>query len=620
LWQLTAKEGMYTKEAKINRLQYKLIRTLLSTSTLPLIIVACVTVFLLGRMAVNDAQQRIDSSLNTALSIYQIVQDDLKYIARDQNRRIFTLMQENQLDLLRNEYKKIVEKNKLDFFVITDRGGRVIVSMSNPQFEGYSYNHDFFVRQALKGQITVSPEVLMQGDLEKLGLLEKAKIPGVRETQGLVIRATIPVINTKEILVGTLSAGYLLNNNNAVIIDKITKNTELVSSIFLGDVRVCSNVPSRDKENAVGSKLEGKAATYIFNVGKNYIGRMQLSGMRYLAGYVPLRDIKSNIIGILGIGIPEKCIFALRDKLINIFFLAAFFSTALALIFGLLKGESIVKSIDKLRKGIEAFSRDDFNHRITIHSKDEIEELANFFNKIMAQLKTARKKLTEHEKMVAMGRMATAISHGLKNTFAEIQTSADYLKNKTDKDSPELAAVLKDIENSIIYATDVLNHILRFSHPKEPLLVDVDINLIIEDALSSAELRRSLENNKIELIKDLDSSIPTIKADGIQIKEAILNLVNNAVEAMPAGGKLSIITKRLPDSLILKVIDTGGGIPKETTDNLFTPFFSTKGRGLGLGLCISREIIEAHQGNIAVNTEINKGTTFIVTLPLKKLA
>jgi signal transduction histidine kinase len=151
-------------------------------------------------------------------------------------------------------------------------------------------------------------------------------------------------------------------------------------------------------------------------------------------------------------------------------------------------------------------------------------------------------------------------------------------------------------------------------------MVDTDINLIIEDVLSGAELRRSLEDNKIELIKELDSSIPQIKGDGIQIKEAILNLVNNAIEAMPAGGKLSIVTKKLPDSLILKVIDTGCGIPKETMDNLFTPFFTTKGTGLGLGLSILQEIIEAHQGNIEVNTEINKGTAFIVTLPLERLA
>jgi signal transduction histidine kinase len=436
----------------------------------------------------------------------------------------------------------------------------------------------------------------------------------------LAIRATVPLINTNEILVGTLSAGYLLNNNNAAIIDKITGNTELVSSIFLGDMRVCSNVPPRNKENVVGSKLDGQAATYILNGGKNYIGRMLVGGKRYLSGYVPLGDSENNIIGILGIGIPEKRIFALRDKLISIFFLAAFLSTILALIFGLLRGKSIVNSIDELRMGIEAFSRDDFDYRIKIRSKDEIEELANFFNKVMAQLKTARRKLTEHEKMVAMGRMATAITHGLRNTFAEIQMGADYLKNKVGSGSPELNAALKNIENSIIYATNVLNHILRFSHPKAPLMVDTDINLIIEDVLSGAELRRSLEDNKIELIKELDSSIPQIKGDGIQIKEAILNLVNNAIEAMPAGGKLSIVTKKLPDSLILKVIDTGCGIPKETMDNLFTPFFTTKGTGLGLGLSILQEIIEAHQGNIEVNTEINKGTAFIVTLPLERLA
>jgi signal transduction histidine kinase len=220
--------------------------------------------------------------------------------------------------------------------------------------------------------------------------------------------------------------------------------------------------------------------------------------------------------------------------------------------------------------------------------------------------------------MAAMGRMAAALSHELRNVFAEIQTSAYNLKNKAGKDFPQLAGPLKGIDDALTHANSLLTDILKFSHPKQLVLSEVDINYLIEDLLSSADLKDQFSNHNIKIIKDLAPDIPKLKIDGIQMREVVSNLVTNAIHAMPSGGKINIVTLNDQGLIRIKVADTGLGMSQETLDNLFTPFFTTKNRGLGLGLCISKGIVESHGGLIQVHSGLNEGTTFTVSLPAKK--
>jgi two-component system NtrC family sensor kinase len=630
----------------MKKLQVKLFRTLVLTSTFPLIAVGFITVVFLGKMAVNDARQTINSNLKIARNISQSVQDNLKYVVRDQNRRVYTLMAEDQLDLFKNEYTKVVAKNDLDFFLVTDNFGKIIISMSSPKFEGSDYSRDFFVRKALRGQIYVSTEILEEQELERLGILEKARIPGITPVQGLVIKTSMPIINNNEMIVGTMTAGYLLNNNNSFIIKKITEGTDLVSSIFLSDVRVCSNLPLNKGVSFVGTRLDPEVFKEIQVKKSDYLARINVGDKWYLAGYSALYNSQKEIIAVLGIGLPEKNIFALRDQLIKLFILAVVISGILALSLGLLNGGAIVKSINKLYWGIEAFARGDYTHRLEIRSQDEIQELGEFFNKTMTQLMVARqeleacslnvqdleskvsqgaeqleaaqKQLVQYERMAAMGRMATSLSHELRNIFAEIQASLYNLKTKMNRDCPQFAGSLKGIEDSINHANETLSSVLRFSYPKKLILSDVDINYLLESLLSFPHILAQIKESGIEVVKDFDPQLTHLKADGIQLREAILNLVSNAVQSMPEGGKLAIFTDQDQFSVRIKVVDTGMGMSKEAQANLFTPFFTTKSRGLGLGLCITQTIIQEHAGSIQVFSEPGRGATFMVTLPVNR--
>jgi signal transduction histidine kinase len=115
--------------------------------------------------------------------------------------------------------------------------------------------------------------------------------------------------------------------------------------------------------------------------------------------------------------------------------------------------------------------------------------------------------------------------------------------------------------------------------------------------------------------KEFASVLPRVKVDGMQLREAIMNLVINAIQSMPGGGKLAIFTDVVDSAVRIKIADTGMGMSKESLASIFTPFFTTKSRGLGLGLCITKSIIQEHSGSIQVFSEIGQGTTFIVTLP-----
>jgi len=626
------------------KLQVKLFQTLLFTSTLPLITVGFITVVFLGKMAVNDAEQRIENGIKMSSNTYQSIFNNLEYVVQRQNRRIYSLLADDQIDLLKNEYSKVITKNNLDFFVVTDKFGKVLVSMSNPGFEGSDYSRDFFVRKALRGQTYASTEVLAENELNSLGLLEKANIPGMNPAQALVMKVSMPVINNNEIIVGTMTAGYLLNNNKSLIIDKFTKDLNLFSTIFLGDVRVCSNLPLDKNPGIIGTRLENNIVKEIREKKNDYMARVKVGNKRYLAGYSPLYNNQNEVVGILGIAFAEKEIFALRDELMKIFVLSVIFSTILALLIGLINGAVIIRSINKLYWGIEAFARGDFTHRLEIRSQDEIQELAEFFNKTMIQLmedkqelevcslnihdletkvtksaeqlEATQKQLVKCERMAAMGRMATTLSHELRNIFAEIQGSLYNLRSQMIKDCPHFVGLLKDIDGSLNHANETLSNVLKFSYPRKFIFSDVDINYLMDSVLSFTNIQAQIKNNKIQVEKEFTSGLTLVKADGLQLREAILNLVTNAIQSMPEGGKLAIFTTADDTSLLIKIVDTGFGMTKETQANLFTPFFTTKSRGLGLGLCITKTIIQEHQGSIQVFSEFGRGTTFIVRLPL----
>ncbi len=168
------------------------------------------------------------------------------------------------------------------------------------------------------------------------------------------------------------------------------------------------------------------------------------------------------------------------------------------------------------------------------------------------------------------------------------------------------------MDDEINSSNKIISDLLGFSRVGKPAASPARIEKVIGDALS----RTPIPEN-IELVKKLDADLPEVELDPDQIQQVLINMTTNAVQAMPEGGKLTIGARKKGEFLEVEITDTGIGIPQEVRDKIFEPLFTSKAKGIGLGLAVCKSIIDRHEGQIEVTSEVGKGTTFNIKLPLK---
>ena len=236
------------------------------------------------------------------------------------------------------------------------------------------------------------------------------------------------------------------------------------------------------------------------------------------------------------------------------------------------------------------------------------------------RLRENQEQLIQAEKLTSLGQMAASIAHEVNNPLAGVLVYTQLLAKKinSNKFSEEVALdYLTKMETELTRSTRLIRNLLDFARQSPPALREVNANEVLERALDLAG--HSAELQHIQVIKELDPSLPTLMADFDQLQQVCTNLIMNAIQAMPDGGKLTIRTSADSDGqLRIAIQDTGCGISKENQRKLFTPFFTTKskGKGVGLGLAVAYGIIQRHHGRIEVQSKEGEGTTFTIYLPL----
>lgn len=303
-----------------------------------------------------------------------------------------------------------------------------------------------------------------------------------------------------------------------------------------------------------------------------------------------------------------------------------------------------------LHEGTEHLAEGELGYQIPVQSADELGDLANAFNSMSSQLQAAQREITnwthtlEHrveqktselqntqqqilhvERMIAIGKMSAVVAHEINNPLAGILTYAKLLKKwigrgiRDEEQKQEAIESLDLIASESKRCGELLQNLLSFSRTAPMNLSLSDLNIVIARTIRLAE--HKAEMSGILLQVDLDRNVPPLNCDSAQLEQVALALVINAIDAMPHGGNLWVSTCVLAgsDEIELQVRDDGVGIPPEILPQIFDPFTTTKevGKGVGLGLAVSKGIVERHGGHIEVVSELGVGTTFRIILPIR---
>jgi sigma-B regulation protein RsbU (phosphoserine phosphatase) len=229
----------------------------------------------------------------------------------------------------------------------------------------------------------------------------------------------------------------------------------------------------------------------------------------------------------------------------------------------------------------------------------------------LRERKRMEEELVHSERLAALGNMAAHISHEIKNPLIVIGGFArQVLKDKGDMQANR--EKLQIIVDEVKRLEDFLVEVGGYAKISEPHLQVGDVNALIEEL--GQRLAPSLQEGGVQLVLNLDANLPHVEFDPGHMRQAVLNIAKNGIEAMAEGGTLTIYTRSQGTAIVVELADTGPGIPAEALDKIFQPFYSTKAKGSGLGLAITQKIIEAHHGKIAIDSEPGQGTRVILTL------
>jgi signal transduction histidine kinase len=230
------------------------------------------------------------------------------------------------------------------------------------------------------------------------------------------------------------------------------------------------------------------------------------------------------------------------------------------------------------------------------------------------QLTETQQRLIRSEKLAAIGSMSSYVAHEIRNPLVTIGGFAKTLSRFTFTDT-KIKVNIDIIIEEVKHLEKILNNITDFAKPSKPEKIDVQICEIMENTCLLME--NYFQEKHITLQKKYETGVPEAPVDPTQIKQVFLNILMNAVESMPDGGKLDVKIKSIDGSVKIYIVDAGKGMKQDVLQNIYDPFFTTKPSGTGVGLSVSLKIIEDHGGTIDAISEQGKGTTMLLTLPIK---
>jgi signal transduction histidine kinase len=598
------------------------------------LLMASLGLFVTTRLVVASVRERFLNQLNeasrvTADGIARFEEEQI-----DQLRRLaFTtgvaesILREDTFGL-EDALLGTVVNDKVDLLTVVNREAREIRSFialpdgTNAPSAGADLSREELVSRVLAGQV------------DELG----DKYAGIRTlNDGLYLITSAPVKTSDDQIVGAMLIGTRL--------DRIL--TE-VKAQGLAEIVLLTNDGSNIIRMTLPDSIQGRdelllTAAEAADLNPSRLDTLTLNLRGYEALYAPL-IIRRERVGILAVLLPNDYVVAAetanRGTFIGLFTLI----TLVVVLSGAGLYQNLARPLVRLRDVSQAIAGGDLEQRSNIQRSDEIGDLAAAFdymavrlrertaearrlyeetverNKqlqdINLRLQSAQLQLIQSEKLAAVGQLTAGIVHDVKNPLAVIKGLAEILQEEPGLSS-FMREQLTNIRDNASRANAIVNDLLTFARQSTPEFAERDLRETVQASLRLTEYL--VRKARVRASLELPAEPVLIFYDAQQIEQVLINLIQNAAQAMPNGGQL-VISLTAADGLVtLTVRDTGVGIPPENLRRIFDPFFTTKGEdGTGLGLSVSYGIIARHHGNIRVESTVGQGTTFIITLPVKQ--
>jgi two-component system NtrC family sensor kinase len=634
---------------KINSLRTKLVLSYILAVGLVGVICSIIGIITINQGIINQAQNRVSADLNSAGEIYEQFANQVLYVCRLTAIRFFlkNAIIRKESEKIIQELKRVMNTEGLDFLSVIDERGLVLARGSNPQINNdtffismveyviknkkSAYSTEILSGEQLKKE---NPELQKRAEIEILPTLRaKFQRTGI-ERSGLTIIAGAPILDDNENIIGVVYAGKLINNNfdivdrvkNTVFMNEQYKGRDIgTATIFMKDLRVSTNVKNIDGSRAIGTLISKEVYDAVIEKRQTWMARAFVVTDWYITAYRPIKNFLGEIIGVLYVGILEAKYTDMRNRII-LFFIGLTIIAMIAVTgFSYLMSGTITRSIAEIAKAAREIGKGNFPEKIDIKTKDEIEDLANVFQYMIDSIKKrdeelkkyAQQTIAEAERLAIIGQLAAGVAHEINNPLTGILLYCDLMLKNLPDDHPYKKNLLR-INNEAQRCKTIVKGLLDFARQKKPEIKKSSINELIESTLNLLKTQAIFLNITIKL--GLDGHLPQIDIDPSQIQQVLINIIMNGVEAMEGKGELKIESKLSEDKEFVHILvsDTGPGIKPEYHKKIFEPFFTTKEatHGVGLGLSISKRIVEDHNGTIEVNSEPGKGTTFIIKLPV----
>jgi two-component system NtrC family sensor kinase len=542
-----------------------------------------------------------------------------------------------------------------DFLSLTGPNGEVLIRTSQLGRAGDNASSISLVRAALAGKVAAATELLSAAQLanEDPALRESARLrtDTGEATAGLALMAAAPVEAPSGNRPGVLYGGVLLAENFQIV-DRVWnllfsgerfRDADSGSvTIFQDDVRISTNVQTARGRRAVGTRAPAEVRDAVLNRGKIWRGRAFVVRGWYISEYAPIRNYAGDAIGMLATGIIENTYTAIRNRVIFSFFGLA--TVGFILIIGITYYmiRNITHPLGEMVAATQNITVGRFDQEVRSNSPGEIGLLAESFNAMLKSLRQMKgdleewgrtlevkvkerteelvamqERVAQSERLASLGMLAAGVAHEVNNPLGGILALTSLtVEDMSDHDPnrENLEEVIRQTER----CRDIVKGLLEFSRQSKSNTELVDLNKVLEDTLSLVAKQALFFNINVE--RDLEPELPPVMADRSQFQQVFMNILMNAVQAMNERGTITIRSRHdtAANCVEVAISDTGCGIHPEQIHRIFDPFFSTKagGQGTGLGLSIAYGIVTTHRGTISAQSEVGKGSTFTIRMPV----